>query len=164
MSVQGRLVSEILDEYLEALKKPLERYPVLNRETREPIEAQKRAIIHERDGGRCWYCDMAVHPLTVDHIVPRSTFPADLLELADRSDNLVSACWPCNERKSNYRRIWNPRRPGVTARCWECLHGCWEECTPACGHETGEAPEQRVVAFCGRHGTTTRVPDESWLL
>lgn len=39
-----------LDDAIARLQTPLRRWPVRNREERTPIDSQKRAIIHERDG------------------------------------------------------------------------------------------------------------------
>ena len=92
-----------LDETIEELSSPRTRWPILNNEPREPVSPSKRAIIYQRDGEQCWYCwTGGGGPLQLDHIIPRTAFPAHQLHIADRSDNLVTACTSCNEAKSNY--------------------------------------------------------------
>ena len=133
-----------------------QRWPVRNREERTEISSQKRAIIHDRDGGRCRYCGIGNLMLTVDHIIPRSTFPPNKLHIADRSDNLISACWPCNESKSNYEHDAR-KTMGVTAACWDCQNHVPD-------HEPhDDRPPAGVLAFCGRCGITY-VPELSWIL
>lgn len=157
--ITARSLGEILDEP----ELPRLRWPVRNLEERTPIEPLKRALIHERDGNICRHCgDMHQRGrLVLDHIIPRSAFPPDQLHIADRSDNLISSCWPCNEHKSNYEDD-HRKRPGVTAMCWGCQN-------PELNREDMEpeelelVPELRVIAFCGRCGFTT-VPDLSWIL
>lgn len=146
----------VLADFIERQETPLERWPVRNREERLPIESQKRAIIHERDGNVCRYCGIDTI-LTVDHIIPRSTFPADQLHIADRSDNLISACWPCNEGKSNYERDQR-KRLGVVATCWYCQDLSRDEAdelpVPVC-----------ELVYCGRCGGISRVPEvQGWVL
>jgi hypothetical protein len=155
-SNEVQIISTTLGDLLERVEIPFERWPVRNREQRTPISPQKRAIIHERDGGICRLCGTGGHLLTVDHIIPRSAFPAQDLRAADRSDNLISACWPCNEAKSNYERDQR-KRLGVTPQCWYCVYGQPEE---------GEDLPYPVIVpvFCGRCGISY-VPDiEGWVL
>lgn len=150
-----------VDEILNELAEPFKRWPVRNREPRAPIASQKRAIIHERDGGECQLCATIGHQLTLDHIIPRSAFAPDQLEYADRSDNLHSACWPCNERKSNYESAQG-KRLGVVAACWHCLNPGY--------HEGGEYEGLRlpysidIPVFCGRCGVSTVPRVEGWVL
>lgn len=134
---------------LEAWATPFERWPVLNREERTPVDSRKRAIIHLRDGDICHMCGTDNELLTVDHIIPRSAFDAGELEVADRSDNLISACWPCNEEKSNYERPQR-KRLGVVPECLNCTR-----------REDLE-DQQGVLVYCGRCGTT-RAP-QGWIL
>ena len=54
-----------------------------------------------RDGWRCQYCGASELPLTIDHVVPRSRFPAGLTGQADTWENCVAACFACNVRKGN---------------------------------------------------------------
>ncbi|PLX33582.1 MAG: HNH endonuclease [Ignavibacteria bacterium] len=54
-----------------------------------------RKNIIRRDGHRCQYCGSRSAPLTVDHIIPRARGGADTW------DNLVTACLPCNNKKSD---------------------------------------------------------------
>lgn len=145
-------LAQILDE---ETPDPI-RWPVRNREPRTPISSQKRAIIHERDGGQCRYCYTHTGMLVVDHIIPRSAFPADQLHIADRSDNLHSACWDCNETRSNFESV-HIKRLGVVARCFYCVHPEYD----------GDEPlpyEVRIPVFCGRCGVS-RVPEvDGWVL
>jgi len=146
-----------LTRSLKAWETPLERWPVRNRQERTPIGSQKRAIIHARDGDCCRMCGLANVMLTVDHIIPRSTFPADQLDIADRSDNLISACWPCNEAKSNYERPQR-KRMGVVVACWYCLTPELDE------DERLPYPVDKLV-YCGRCGGDSHVPEiAGWVL
>lgn len=161
-----RTFADIFEDFLEDARKLSQRWEVLNRAEREPIPSLKRALIHERDGGACTYCETSGHVLTVDHIIPRSAFQERHLSIADRSDNLVSACWPCNERKSNFYRARN-KRPGVTPACWECLNpGPDPEEDPEGYDEWGEraSVNRNHLVFCGRCGMGGSVPDVSWVL
>lgn len=144
-----------LGQILERIQTPAYRWPIRNREERTEISSQKRAIIHARDGGLCRYCGDGGHLLTVDHIIPRSAFPADKLHIADRSDNLISACWDCNEGKSNYENDQR-KKMGVTVACWDCTNHAHDD-------EREDRPYAPHLAFCGRCGIT-RVPELSWIL
>ena len=77
-------------------------------------------IVPAREGGHCRHC-----PLTgifvVVHTMPGSTFLAGDLRIADRSDNLASACWGCNENKSNFEHE-QTKLLGVTAVCFYCTY------------------------------------------
>jgi hypothetical protein len=149
----------VLADLIECQETPYERWPVRNRQERTPIASQKRAIIHERDGNICRYCGADRVILTVDHIIPRSAFPADQLHIADRSDNLISACWSCNEGKSNYERDQR-KRLGVTLACFYCTH-------PEYAEEDNEVElpySVRVLVFCGRCGVSTVPAVEGWVL
>jgi hypothetical protein len=149
-----------LGEILDRIEKPFERWPVRNREPRTVIDSRKRAIIHERDGGICRLCGTGGHVLTVDHIIPRSTFEARHLPIADRSDNLVSACWDCNQRKSNYESIWT-KRLGVVVACWYCLNpGYGEYDEPL----DGLPYPVSVPVFCGRCGISNVPEIAGWVL
>lgn len=53
-----------------------------------------RRNVLRRDGHRCQYCGSAER-LTLDHVLPRSRGGKDAWE------NLVAACTPCNNKKSN---------------------------------------------------------------
>lgn len=133
------------------------RWPVLNHEPRQPISPVKRALIHQRDGGRCIYCGSHEYGLVLDHIIPRSAFlPAEVIRIGDRSDNLQGACWADNDARSNFRRA-DRKRPGVTLACWDCTNDTFEP---------DEIPwlESPVLAYCGKHGGISYVPDVSWLL
>ena len=56
----------------------------------------KRSLLY-RTGPVCMYCktEFLIEDLTLDHVVPKSA--GGLLTL----DNLVLACFPCNQRKGN---------------------------------------------------------------
>lgn len=151
---RSRTLADILADEIPA---PV-RWPVRNREPREPISSQKRAIIHERDGGICRYCGTPDERLILDHIIPRSTFTKGQLHIADRSDNLHSACWSCNERRSNYEAI-HLKRLGVVVKCWYCVN---PEYTGDCQMELPYPV--RVLVFCGRCGVSTVPSVEGWVL
>lgn len=162
-SAHGNTYADALDEAIAMWETPFTRWPVRNRQPRTPIRSQKRAIIHERDGGSCKMCGIAGVMLTVDHIIPRSAFAADDLATADRSDNLVSACWPCNERKSNFESSGS-KRLGVVMACWYCLHPEHGE-PDEYGYSLEDPVTASVKVFCGRCGVTSAVPAvEGWVL
>jgi 5-methylcytosine-specific restriction endonuclease McrA len=56
-----------------------------------------RANVHLRDGGKCQYCGVAVtgRESTLDHVMPVSKGGKTTWE------NCVTACGPCNSRKSD---------------------------------------------------------------
>lgn len=54
-----------------------------------------RKNILKRDGNRCCYCGRHDLPLTVDHVIPKARGGDESWE------NLVAACLPCNNRKSD---------------------------------------------------------------
>lgn len=54
-----------------------------------------REYLLEKFGRQCAYCDAVNVPLNIDHVHPRSRGGSN------RVSNLVLACVPCNERKSN---------------------------------------------------------------
>jgi len=59
----------------------------------DPVtKACRRSILH-RDKNRCGYCGSAA--ATIDHIFPKSRGGLDTW------DNLISACFACNQRKRN---------------------------------------------------------------
>lgn len=156
----GEIRAISLADLFAEIETPFERWPVRNREPRVPIESQKRAIIHERDGGICRLCGTGGHILTVDHIIPRSAFEAHDLGIADRSDNLVSACWDCNQRKSNYESVWT-KRLGVVVACWYCRNPQYGE-----QDETfdGLPYPVTVPVFCGRCGISSVPEVARWVL
>lgn len=149
-------IDDILDHF-----EPPQRFAVLNREPRIEVESQKRAIIHERDRNICFYCLTPWALLTVDHIIPRSAFEKHELNFADRSDNLVSACWECNEAKSNYERPIQ-KRLGVTRACWGCYHRHSDEETA--DYEVYMSTPTPIPAFCGMCKMTGHVPNLDWIL
>jgi 5-methylcytosine-specific restriction endonuclease McrA len=69
----------------------------INVRKRREASGMKRMRIYMRDKYRCQYCGArkGVSELTIDHILPRSRG-------GDNSPvNIVTACVPCNNRKSN---------------------------------------------------------------
>jgi hypothetical protein len=60
------------------------------------VKAKLRAQIKKRDQGRCRYCGTDRGPLTIDHIVPTSRGGHP-----EKKANLVTACFPCNQKKAN---------------------------------------------------------------
>lgn len=150
----GTTCLRLLDEY----RRPPERYPLLRGGEREPIDPYKRRLIYIRDGYACQWCGHGVPPddpapgrlLDLDHIIPWSA------RGSDRSDNLRSLCWKCNECRSNYRDPFIPRVIGVVRRCYWCARSArWPGV-----RDTGE----RIPAFCGACRTASWVPDEGWIL
>lgn len=157
-SAGGELRVRTLGEILAVEESPVIRWPVRNREPRVPINAQKRAIIHERDGGICRYCGTPDERLVLDHIIPRSAFPAHQIHIADRSDNLHSACWDCNERRSNYEAV-HIKRLGVVIQCFYCQN-------PEYGGDSElDLPYPvRTLVFCGRCGVSSVPEVFGWVL
>lgn len=81
-----------------------ERMSVRNNIPRPPSEENHAlwGALMRRDNGRCWMCGWNDMGRTViEHLRPRSNFPPEQIELADRSDNLRIACWECNTVKGN---------------------------------------------------------------
>src|SRR5258708_6458091 len=80
---------------------------VINIEEADFLEKQVlRQAIHEREGGRCFYCSRRIthHRRCLDHVVPRA-------ELGQNSyRNLVSCCLDCNSLKAE--------RPAVELVRW----------------------------------------------
>lgn len=155
----GRLEVRTLGEILAFEEEPPVRWPVRNREQRTPINSLKRAIIHERDGGMCRYCGKTDEMLVLDHIIPRSAFPKNQIHIADRSDNLHSSCWGCNEERSNYEAV-HIKRLGVVIQCFYCIHPEYNE------EDTElEMPYPvNVLVFCGRCGVSTVPEVDGWVL
>lgn len=154
------ITTKTLAQIFEEWEEPFVRWPIRNREPRTPIDSQKRAIIHERDGGVCRLCGTGGRTLTVDHIIPRSAFPSAHIRYADRSDNLHSACWPCNEAKSNYESVYT-KRLGVVAQCWYCANPEYAYD----GDISVELPYPvRVLVFCGRCGISNVPEVAGWVL
>lgn len=103
----------------------------------------QRHLIHKRDGC-CAYCGDTNVKLTVDHFIPASAWPDNLIWLANTSSNLVSACWDCNKSKSTfysesaYKQIY-----AYSPKCGDCSY---DSCS--C---------QRIVAWCGKCQNTATV-------
>jgi 5-methylcytosine-specific restriction endonuclease McrA len=75
----------------------IRRRTYINVRRRREASGMKRLRIYMRDKFRCQYCGEKKNPaeLTLDHILPRSRG-------GDNSPlNVVTACIPCNNRKSN---------------------------------------------------------------
>lgn len=130
------------------------RHPVLRTGEREPIAPYKRRLIYERDGSVCQHCG-GIFDLQLDHVMPWSA------NGSDRSTNLRTLCGTCNEERSNFIDPDPPRLVGVTA----CCYWCFRRSNPpeTIDEVESEAPD-RIRAYCGRCGTTSWVPSESWIL
>lgn len=64
--------------------------------SRKSISVRLRRQVTERDGHRCSYCrspEFVGVPMVIDHVVPQTAGGATTL------DNLVLACYRCNEFK-----------------------------------------------------------------
>jgi hypothetical protein len=69
---------------------------VINIEEADFLEKQVlRQAIHEREGGRCFYCSRRIthHRRCLDHVVPRAKLGQNSYR------NLVSCCLDCNSQK-----------------------------------------------------------------
>lgn len=143
---------------------PGQRYPVLRRGEREPIDPYKRRLIYIRDGYACKWCGRGVEPdcpapgrvLQLDHVIPWSAFGSD------RSDNLRALCIRCNEERSNRADMSPPRLLGVATDCYWCA----ERTETLPDHLLGVDPSEldRINVFCGRCSATSWVPSERWIL
>ena len=58
------------------------------------VDLSRKNVI-ERDNHICQYCGASKIPLTIDHVIPKARGGADKWE------NLVTACRPCNQKKSD---------------------------------------------------------------
>jgi len=89
----------------------IRRRTYINVRRRREQSGMKRLRIYMRDKFRCQYCGekKGVVELTLDHILPRSRG-------GDNSPvNIVTACVPCNNRKSN-RTPGEARMPLLTSQ------------------------------------------------
>ena len=153
-------IGGLVKEAIERIREPEmpARYPIRNHEPRIEIPKWVRAGIYHRDGQACVYCHTKDAQLVLDHITPRSSFPAHQLHIADRSDNLATACWDCNDAKSNYTAPnHHLRKPGITHTCPDCLINLSLDWSV-----TIDGP-LTLPAFCLRHGAVTQVPNEQWI-
>jgi 5-methylcytosine-specific restriction endonuclease McrA len=91
-----------------------------------PTSAVSRRGVLIRDGFSCQYCQTNLPParLTLDHVVPRSRGGRSTWE------NLVSCCYPCNNRKGNRTPgeahmplVRPPKAFGALARHRQAGHG-----------------------------------------
>lgn len=140
----GMMLGDVLAE----VQMVPERLPVLNREPRTAIGKELRRGLWLRDGGTCWICGHAAIRPVADHVRPRSNWPSDLIDAADRSDNLRLACWTCNETKSNMAYSGGESPLGITRWCVRC--------EPEFLHDDEVAD---VRCFCIRCGMGGLVPD-----
>jgi hypothetical protein len=141
------------DEAMTFIGTVFERLPVLNREPRPESEANRQlwGALMRRDGSRCWMCNRPDGFMVIDHLIPRSSFVASDIHLADRSDNLRIACWDCNQEKSN--RDYPFKRPLPIV--WMCREDIQV-------NEFGEVvlfeDDELVPAYCARHNCAVSVP------
>lgn len=94
-----------------AVPSVIRRREYINIRRRRETAGMKRLRIYMRDKFRCQYCGEKrdVNDLTLDHIMPRSRG-------GDNSPvNVVTACVPCNNRKSN-RTPAEARMPLLTSQ------------------------------------------------
>jgi 5-methylcytosine-specific restriction endonuclease McrA len=87
-----------------------------------------RRAVFARDLHRCQYCGSS-HPLTVDHVVPRSKGGGDTW------DNVVTSCASCNRKKGDrlphhvgFRLPRAPRQPEAAAFILlqaDLIHDSW---------------------------------------
>ena len=118
---------------------------------REPIHPVVRKLVYARDGYRCRWCGSSER-LTLDHVVPWSAGGSD------RSDNLRTLCWECNEDRSNFRTDSDVARPvGVTDLCLPCwLPHLYADEVPAddCPH---------IPVYCGQCSAVSWTHHEVWV-
>lgn len=118
-----------------------ERWPVLRRGEREPVNRLTRRLIYLRDGHRCRLCHRR-GLLELDHIVPWSAGGPDT------SENLRSLCGGCNSARSNFRTESDLPAVPVTVACDPCINRWVTQFGVArYGHCIPGA--QLVTAFCG---------------
>jgi HNH endonuclease len=76
-----------------------------------PSRSVRRRVI-ERAMERCEYCQMVGWPLSVDHVIPRSSrtgeVSAESIENLDDPENLAAACMLCNRAKWDTRTAADP--------------------------------------------------------
>jgi len=112
---------EVLEEYDRSIRSPtlvikmpaVVRLLRMFRRNKQPVKFS-RVNIYARDHYRCQYCGtkLAIADLTYDHVVPRARGGRTVWE------NIVTACVPCNARKSDrtpeqagMRLLATPARP-----------------------------------------------------
>jgi 5-methylcytosine-specific restriction endonuclease McrA len=79
---------------------------------------KKREALLARDGDLCYYCERQFSeelPPTFEHLVSLKDGGTDKLE------NLVLACWPCNNARAN-DPTWTPGEIPVLKDTWQ--RGC----------------------------------------
>lgn len=69
---------------------------IVKRNRKKPLSFSRRNILR-RDNFTCQYCGITNHPLTVDHVMPKSRGGQSVWT------NVVVACKPCNLKKGNRR-------------------------------------------------------------
>lgn len=136
------------------------RYPVIRTKrtaTRNPVYTDVRQMVYARDVYQCRFCSCG-GDLTLDHIIPWSAGGTE------NTRNLRTLCWDCNEKRSNYRQVYEERlRPGVVDYCIDCRF----ELSRLAGYEVdidedGEGwstdihPDETEQVWCGRCTTFTR--------
>lgn len=82
-------------EYARSGEYPWSRTQSVKASSRASIPPALRRAIFERDGYRCRYCGGYHGGLVLEHVMPWSRGGTDT------ADNLVTACVPCNQKKSN---------------------------------------------------------------
>lgn len=63
------------------------------------IKATKRRAVMGKTGGLCWYCGDP--PTTLDHVIPWARRKVERHVPRNHLDNLLPACYPCNQMKRN---------------------------------------------------------------
>jgi hypothetical protein len=120
------------------------RFPVRRRGPRDPLPWLLRQAVLRRDHFTCLHCGQQRGRLEVDHIVPWSAGGED------RSTNLRTLCRPCNQRRSNFRYMEDPRPIPAALMC-DCCYGA-------------AGDDRAVRAFCGVCGAISTVTAASRLL
>lgn len=89
------------------------RYPRTRNTEREPLPDAFRKVILNRDGFRCRFCGDNGR-LEVDHIIPWSAGGSD------KSTNLRTLCYACNQERSNFRYLNDTPALPVGPDCDRC--------------------------------------------
>lgn len=148
------------------------RYPVVRTGPRAELPAVLRWLVWHRDSGVCKLCGAHDVPVELDHVIPWSAGGAD------HSTNLRVLCVPCNQQRSNYRLLGEPRLHPVTPLCDSCMlnhddlewrseyHGYYKICPLCAGFNLPRPAELGpfVVAFCGCCKAMSQVSDPGRLL
>lgn len=115
------------------------------------VSSRLRLAILERDGHRCVYCGETSSSaiLHVDHVIPRK------LGGPDRPDNLVAACFACNNAK-RATPIAVPE--GVLGRPMPEWWNKRRSPTPRVSKDDSTPDGSHVYEYWGRHGGARRGP------